>query len=168
MIGKGQRGKKGQGQGAPRWLLPPALPLTPSVLLPHTHPEEHSDDGAYGSFSHHGSSSHLVSVCPTCVRTRVRGPLCGRWVRMCPCVSLCQRPRKGRPKGVVFHFYSFINSPLRSDCVCQIGQNGRRDKAASGAMGWPLNSPEFFLLWIIMFVIICFISLFNIQAMHHI
>lgn len=30
----------------------------------------------------------------------------------CVCVSLCQRPRKGRPKGVVLHFHSFINSPF--------------------------------------------------------
>lgn len=54
---------------------------------------------------------------------------------MCPGVSLCQRPRKGRPKGVVLHFYSFINSPFCSDCVCHIGQNGRRDKEVSGGMG---------------------------------
>lgn len=31
---------------------------------------------------------------------------------MCLCVSLCQRPRKGRPQGVVLHFHSVINSPF--------------------------------------------------------
>lgn len=130
-------------------VLPPALPLTPSVVPPHTHPEEHSDDGAYGSFSHHVSSSHLKCACVSYVWAHVQRSLCGWWACMCPCVSLCQRPRKGRPKGVVLHFYSFINSPLRSDCVCQIRQNGRRDKEGSGGMGCQLNSPEFFLsiLW---------------------
>lgn len=151
-------------------VTPPSCPSSHTLSPPSSHPPWGTFRWWYVwiVFSSRLLFPSRVCVCPTCVRTRVRGPLCGRWVRMRPCVSLCQRPRKGRPKGVVFHFYSFINSPLRSDCVCQIGQNGRRDKAVSGAMGWPLNSPEFFLLWIIMFVIICFISLFNIQAMHHI
>ena len=39
-----------------------------------------------------------VCVC-VCVRARL-------------CVSLCQRPRKGGPEGVVLHFHSFINSPF--------------------------------------------------------
>lgn len=90
----------------------------------------------YGSFSRHVSSS----VKRAYVWAHVRGSLCRWWAWLCPCVSLCQRPRKGRPEGLVLHFYSFINSPLRSDCGCQIGLNERRDKEGLGGTGRQLNA----------------------------
>lgn len=129
----------GGGHGAPLWLLLTCRPPSSSshtLSPPSSHPpEEHSD--VWIVFS-----SRLLFPCQACAR--VQESLCRWWVWLCPCISLCQRPRKGRPEGVVLHFYSFINSPLRSDCGCQIGQNGRRDKAGSGGTGWQLNAWECF------------------------
>lgn len=139
MLKRGEEERKGKGMGhhcdsSSHALLPP-LPLTPSVRPPHTHPKEHSD--VWIVFS-----SRLLFPCQTCAI--MQESLCRWWVWLCPCVSLCQRPRKGRPEGVVLHFYSFINSPLRSDCGCQIGQNRRRDKEGLGGTGWQLNAWECF------------------------
>lgn len=135
--------KRGGGHGAPLWLLltfPPPSSSSHTLSPPSSHPpEEHSD--VWIAFS-----SRLLFPCQACAR--VQESLCRWWVWLCPCVSLCQRPRKGRPEGVVLHFYSFINSPLRSDCGCQIGPNGRRDKEGLGGM----HENAFIILWIIMSV----------------
>lgn len=152
MIEKGQRGNKEKGHRAPLWLLlvcPPSCSSSHALSPPSSHPPWGTFRWWYVwiIFSSRLLFPSQVCVCVLRVWGRVRGSLCRWWVCMCPCVSLCQRPRKGRPKGVVLHFYSFINSPLRSDCVCQIGQNGRRDKEGLGGMGWQLNSAEFFLLY---------------------
>lgn len=129
MIGKGQRGNKGERVPcASSWcVLPPALPLTPSVLPPHTHPEEHSHDGTYGSFS------HLLFPFQVCVCV----------LRVFLCVSVLE---KADLRELCSTFTLLLIHPFALTVFARLDRMGGETKRFRRDGVVELNSADFFLL----------------------
>lgn len=99
-MGKGGEERREKGIGhhcdSPSRVLPPHPPLTPSVLPPHTHPEEHSNDVRMDRFlitSPLPISSVCVHVSYVCERVRVGLYVDGEcvWARVFLCVSVLEK-----------------------------------------------------------------------------